>query len=381
MIMSDWKGTQLDNRPEITRASFLEKHFIIRRIGGRRYVFVGALINLKNSDFKLILSKDIESVYQERVNDYQFFVFVSLGISILLAIGMLIISRSLTRPIVALSEVSKEIANGHYNKRVSSSGKRDEVGILEENFNKMVNVIEENIMELRYHNEGKQRFIDSLNHEIKTPITSIIGYSDLLLRSKVDEEMQRQALQYINSEAKRLALLNSTLLKLTLIREEFVKEEPVSMVECVQNTVNALSYKLKEQNIDLSTQVEDVMIFGDKEQFEVLLINLVDNARKASHEGGKINIIGEKSKEDNGYRLRIKDRGIGIAKEELDKILEPFYMVDKARTRKENGVGLGLAICNEICRNHKIALLIESELEEGTEVILKFGQRSIVHEK
>ena len=117
---------------------------------------------------------------------------------------MYIISKSLTNPIKDLSNISKDIASGDYSKRANESKNNDEVGVLENNFNIMIDVIEDNIKELKYLNESKQRFIDSLNHEIKTPITSIIGYSDLLLKGNLDEDTKLKALTYINSEAKRL---------------------------------------------------------------------------------------------------------------------------------------------------------------------------------
>lgn len=378
LILSDWKEEISDKRQEIELVKRGGKQFIIRKINHKRYVFVSGLINLKNTDFKLVLSKNIETVYLRRKEDYQYFLTVSMGITVILSAGMILISKKLTQPLVVLSEISKEIAMGDYSRRIIESGSDDEVGVLEMNFNKMVDVIEDNILELQNHNDSKQRFIDSLNHEIKTPITSIIGYSELLLKGKVDEEMQRQALLYINSEARRLSLLNSTLLKLTLIREEKSERECLSVLNVVQNATNALKYKLNSKGIRLKLSVEDIEICGDRNQIEVLLINLLDNACKASHEDGTIGITGTYSADEDCYVMRIRDYGIGMAKEDLKKIIEPFYMVDKARTRKDYGIGLGLALCNEICKKHQIEMMFESELGSGTEVILKFCRESIM---
>lgn len=110
----------------------------------------------------------------------------------------------------------------------------------------MIDVIENNIEELKTLNESKQRFIDSLNHEIKTPITSIIGYSELLLKSNINEEIKMKAYKYINSEAKRLETLNSTLLKLTLIREEKKSLGKLNLREMINGVEDILIYKLEK---------------------------------------------------------------------------------------------------------------------------------------
>lgn len=116
----------------------------------------------------------------------------------------------------------------------------------------------------------------------------------------------------------------------------------------------------------------------DKELLEVLLTNIIDNSIKASNVGSWIDVEGYYG--NNEYILKIKDKGIGIPQEDLDKVLEPFYMVDKARTRKNNGIGLGLSICSEICNMYNISLDIKSKLNVGTEVILIFNKEHFLHE-
>ena len=379
-IASDLKEKIRGKREEILHAKENEKSFIIRTINNKKYAFVSSIVNLKNRDFKLIISKDIQYVYRERINNYKFFIIIDLIMLIILSAGMYIISKKLTNPLVKLSNISKDIAKGKYNIRAEENNKNDEIGVLEHNFNLMIDVIENNIEELKYLNESKQRFIDSLNHEIKTPITSIIGYSELLLKNNVSEEIKIKALKYINSEAKRLETLNSTLLKLTLMREEKKNLSKVDLKDAVISVRNILIYKMKVKNINLDIKIEDIDIWVDKELFEVLLTNIIDNSIKASDTNSIIEIEGYYINDKNEYILKIKDRGIGIPKEDLDKILEPFYMVDKARTRKNNGIGLGLSICSEICNMHNISLNIKSELNMGSEVILGFNKEQSFNE-
>ena len=377
-ISSDLKEKVTGKRTEILNAKENEKSFIIRTINNRKYAFVSSIVSLENKDFKLIISKDIQYVYTERSNNYKFFMIIDLIMLIILSAGMYIISKKLTNPLVKLSNVSKDIAKGEYNIRAVESKKNDEIGVLEHNFNLMIDVIENNIEELKYLNESKQRFIDSLNHEIKTPITSIIGYSELLLKSNINEEIKMKAYKYINSEAKRLETLNSTLLKLTLIREEKKSLGKLNLREMINGVEDILIYKLEKKSINLNINIEDVNILADKELFEVLLTNIIDNSIKASTENSVIDINGYYK--NNNYILKLTDYGIGIPKEDLDKIIEPFYMVDKARTRKNNGIGLGLSICNEICNLHDISLSIESKLNMGTSIILEFNKENYLNE-
>ena len=377
-ISSDLKEKVTGKRTEILNAKENEKSFIIRTINNRKHAFVSSIVSLENKDFKLIISKDIQYVYTERSNNYKFFMIIDLIMLIILSAGMYIISKKLTNPLVKLSNVSKDIAKGEYNIRAVESKKNDEIGVLEHNFNLMIDVIENNIEELKYLNESKQRFIDSLNHEIKTPITSIIGYSELLLKSNVSEEIKIKSLKYINSEAKRLETLNSTLLKLTLMREENRKLGKVELKEAINNVKNILIYKMERKNIKLNIKIENIDLVQDKELLEVLLTNIIDNSIKASNVGSWIDVEGYYG--NNEYILKIKDKGIGIPQEDLDKVLEPFYMVDKARTRKNNGIGLGLSICSEICNMYNISLDIKSKLNVGTEVILIFNKEHFLHE-
>ncbi|MEW8993337.1 sensor histidine kinase [Clostridium sp.] len=359
-------------REEIVKANNEEKMFLIRSVNGKKYLFISSMVHIQDQDIKLILSKDFNYIYIDRINNYKLFLLLDIITSLILAVSMFIISKKITEPIVSLSKISMDISKGDYTKRAKVVDRHDEIGVLAENFNAMIEVTEKNINELSILNDSKQRFIDSLTHEIKTPITSIIGYSDLLLRGKLDANLEIKSLTYINSEAKRIERLNTTLLKLILLREEKISLDELNIEECVINACEALSYKANSKDLDIDINVETHYVNGDKQLILVLLNNILDNAIKASTANGRIEIKGKKNVEKEIFELIIKDFGIGIPKVDLDKIKEPFYMVDKARIRKNNSVGLGLSICSEICEIHNIDMEIKSEVNEGTEVILKF---------
>ncbi len=350
-----------------------EKTFIIKTIGDKKVLFITSKFKALENDLKLLVSHNITSLYDQRIANYVLFFLIDLFVTILLALIMYFISKKITRAIEELSSISKEVATGKYTERVDIHNRKDEVGILANNFNIMLDVIEENISKLKNMNEEKERFIDSLTHEIKTPITSIIGYSDLLLKGNVNETITLKALKYINSEGKRLETLNSTLLKLIMIKGENLEWERLSIEVCVKKSMNTLAYNLESKDIKVTVNVMPTYITGDEQLILVLIINILDNAVKASKEGGNINIKGEVL-EGGKYVLSIRDYGIGISTEELNKIKEPFYMVDKSRGLKNNGVGLGLSICEAICQIHNIKFQIQSKVNSGTEVIFEFSR-------
>ncbi len=323
---------------------------------------------------KFVLIKDITYINNERIENYKVFICLDLIVFTILGLGMYFISKRVTKPILQFSQISMEIAQGNYTKRIRIKNKKDEIGELANNFNIMVQTTEETIDELKNSNEAKQRFINSLTHEFKTPLTSIIGYSDLLIKGNVNEKIKLKALNYINSEGKRLEQLCSTLVKLILLKQENLNFERVSLNECIAKACESLNLKKDSKNIIIKCEVNDVYVKGDKQLIKTLLINILDNAIKASKDGGIIEI--KSNSEEEKIQLVVKDYGVGMCKDELDKIKEPFYMVDKARDRQKNGLGLGLAICDDICTINHIKFNINSELNKGTEVIMEFNKEN-----
>jgi signal transduction histidine kinase len=363
-------------RQEVAEAKLNQRSFLIRNIDNSHYLFISSKIVLLNKNLKLVLAKNIDYIYLERKENYRLFYLLDCIILLLLAAGMYVISKGISKPINKLSEASKEIANGNYSRRVNIKNRIDELGILAENFNIMAKATEDTIDELKELNHAKQRFVDSLTHELKTPLTSIIGYSDLLLKGNISDEIKLTALNYISSEAKRLEKLNLTLLKLTLLKQEGLNLEKVSLKECLSHAFKSLSYKLEDKNINLKINLQDFEIMGDKQLIIVLFINILDNAIKASESNAAIETSGSYLESSSVYILTVKDYGVGIPKEDLDKIKEPFYMVDKARDSAKIGVGLGLAISEEICKSHEIGLTINSEPDIGTEVSIHFPKET-----
>ncbi len=212
----------------------------------------------------------------------------------------------------------------------------------------------------------QEDFIGSFAHELKTPLTSIIGYADMLRSSQLDEEHRFLAASYIFTEGKRLESLSLKLLDLLVLKNGEITRRPVEAGPFLKELEGMLRPVMKAEDIRLKVKYEDGVFVGDRDLVKTVLINLADNARKAIDGGGTIVIIGKPEKE--GYAFYVRDTGKGIPREEIRRITEAFYMVDKSRSREKGGAGLGLSICQEIVLLHKGKMEFSSVPGEGTMV-------------
>lgn len=224
--------------------------------------------------------------------------------------------------------------------------------------------------ELQEVAEKQELLLGALAHEMKTPLTSIIGYSDSLLHVKLKEEQKIRALEQINREGKRMEKLSGKMLQMMgLYQNDAVSLEDYSVSELIHHVEEAESEHCIEKGIRLQTEFEDFSLKMDMELMESLLLNLIDNALRASKAGDRI-ILRARCEGKNKI-FQVEDRGHGIPKEELKKVTEAFYMVDKSRSRREGGTGLGLAVCQKIAELHHGVLEIKSEEGKGTIVTIR----------
>lgn len=276
----------------------------------------------------------------------------------------------LTQPIRRISRTAKQLSNGHYERRVSVRS-RDELGQLAQDFNSMADSLEHKIWELNDAVERQKEFTASFAHELKTPLTSVIGYADTLRSRQLPPRLQMDAANYIFKEGRRLEAMSFALLDLFALEKEAPELLPCSILRLVQETADSVAYPLRQKHISLELRVEDCTLPLAGELLKTLLYNLIDNARKASEEGSKILLLGAQT--EHGYRLSVIDRGRGIPADQLKRITEPFYMVDKSRARAEGGAGLGLALCRKIAEVHHARLTFRSEPGKGTAATLELG--------
>lgn len=355
-------------REEILEVNKTGRNYMLRELNGKHYLFVND--ELKANDGKLIISyiKDISQVDIQMKEEH--FYFLRAGIIGLFVIGLITaaLSNIVLKPIADLSNAAKEIASGNYEKRVELKN-RDEVGVLAVQFNIMAEEIEKKVSELEKEAEVKQRFTDNLTHELRTPLTSIIGYSDLLMKTKYDEQNFNKGLGYINSEGNRMLKLINSLMDMIMLRENGFDKRKCSPEEIVYEAVEVMEGKAKDKKIELvvcRNTLKAAFINADKDMLKGVLINLIDNAIKASYEASKIEI--GVNNIDNKLCFYVKDSGCGMGKSEIEKVTEPFYRADKSRSRKQGGVGLGLSICSMVASAHGGKINIESEKNQGTTV-------------
>ncbi|MCM1174991.1 MAG: HAMP domain-containing histidine kinase [Blautia sp.] len=336
------------------------KTYRIMRAGGAYYVHTGTAVNALNRILYLENLKDVSEVFTERAMGFSLYRRVTL---VMLFAGILImqlISSVLTKPVRLLTEATKRMAAGDYAYRAKQIS-RDELGQLTKDFNSMAGALEKNIGELEEEIEAKEEFMGAFAHELKTPLTAIIGYADMLRSHKLDEEKSMMSANYIYTEGKRLEAMSLRLLDIIVAGKEEaqLQEIPVGSVFGYLQEMFADSRKM-----EFYFDYEPETVLAEMNLIKTVLVNLIDNACKASEEGGRIEVSG--SAAGNGYRFAVRDYGIGIPEEERHKITKAFYMVDKSRARSKNGAGLGLALCVEILKIHHSELAIESEAGKGS---------------
>ncbi|MDE6752561.1 MAG: HAMP domain-containing histidine kinase [Eubacterium sp.] len=269
------------------------------------------------------------------------------------------ISKLLTKPLSELSRASREISSGNLSRRAEVKT-NDEVGFVAYDFNAMVTQLENNI-------NHQEQFIASFAHETKTPMTSIIGYADLIRSGILDADEIKEAADYIASEGKRLENLSQKLLELIVAGKEKRNIKPVSVSDLINDFAEIYRPVYEKQNIELFCDCEAGVCLLDADLIKSLIINLCDNARKAFD--GRKGIIKIKSiMIENGCAIQICDNGPGIPEKDIHHLTEAFYRVDKSRSRKMGGSGLGLSLCKEIAAVHDGSIKIESELDKGTAV-------------
>ncbi len=345
------------------------------RLGDRYYIQTGSSVNALGRVLHLETLRDVSQVFAER--DMGFTVFRRLtALMLLLDIGiMYFIASKLTQPIRLLMQATKEMAAGDYSYRARKVS-NDELGQLTQDFNHMSEALEQTIGQLEGEVQAREDFVGAFAHELKTPLTSIIGYADMLRSRKLDEEKSLLSANYIYTEGKRLETMSLRLLDIIVTKKEGIRAQKVQ-AEVFFEYLRSMF--LPNGDMEFVFSYDEGVMWADVSLIQTVLVNLIDNACKASETGGRIEVKGYAGQA--GYRFTVRDFGIGIPGEELSKITQAFYMVDKSRSRSRNGAGLGLALCTEILALHGSQLEIESMPGEGTTAgfILQEGEDGREH--
>lgn len=203
-------------------------------------------------------------------------------------------------------------------------------------------------------------------HELKTPMTSIIGFADLLRQGNLDENTRMMAAEYIYSEGRRLERLSFKLLDLLLLKKDELNMKQVWLGTYLAEVERALAPNMRNKGVRLVCRAEQKRVVLEPDLVKSVLYNLIDNASKAMDNGGIIAV--RAAAIPGGCQFQVVDNGRGMEKAELAKITEAFYRVDKARSRSQGGAGLGLALCKQIVELHSGNISFASEPGKGTRV-------------
>ncbi|MDE6761777.1 MAG: HAMP domain-containing histidine kinase [Lachnospiraceae bacterium] len=322
--------------------------------------------NHNYSEYQIYILEDITYV-QERINLIGLgLVVLTFFITMLAYVVLSVMMNKVLSPLQELNVSAKQIACGNYNQRIMVK-QRDEIGELSDNFNQMAEAVEIRTHSLEESEKRKTLFMGNLTHELKTPLTAISGYAKTLLTVKLPDEDKEEALSFIYEESCRLERLSKKMMNLLLLEEEEeIVRTRISAKELFSNVQAVCSGKLTEAHIELAYHENGETFLVDRDLFVEVLVNLIDNAIKASEPGNKVLLTASE------HSITVQDFGKGIPEEEQEKILEPFYMIDKSRSRKSGGAGLGLAITAMILKKHDCQLEIESTVGKGTQIILQF---------
>ncbi len=352
----------------------------VRKAGTGYYLF-SIIVDQPGADSGTVylgILKDLSSIYEERNNMMKQYMVALAGLTLIGGLAVFLLSRYLTRPIEQLNRTAGRIAEGNLEKRATYQG-TDEIGELSQSFNRMTDRLVRQMEEKELEAKQKEDFTAAFAHELKTPLTSIIGYADMLNSYELTEQERGEAAYYIFSQGKRLESLSHKLLELVGMDRQEMEFKKILTLELEENIRETMRIPFERKGIRGKIDLEKGVIWGDRDLLLSLLYNLLDNAVKAVEKDGFILMKGRKLPE--GYEIKVVDNGRGIPKEEIARITEAFYMVDKSRSRKEGGAGIGMALCQKIITLHQGDLKIDSKLGEGTVMRLYFPEKIQKNEK
>ena len=291
--------------------------------------------------------------------------------SFLAAIGLQFVLALVFRPLTIASNASRKIAGGEYGERIKIKGE-NELAKVALDFNKMAQTVEDQMKFLVSEALSKQQFVDNFAHEIRTPLTSIFGYAQYLRNSQLNEDEVIESAEYIMAEAKHMGNMANSLLNLATLRSFSPVKTEIEFSRLFADLQQSLENLLIENKAKLILRYDEgIVLFGQEDLIKSLLMNLCTNGINATAFGeGEVELSA--FTDMSRVVITVRDNGRGIPEDCLEKIFEPFYRIDKARSRELGGAGLGLTLCRQIVEAHGGEMIVESTLDVGTTVEVSF---------
>lgn len=333
---------------------------LLTQIDGVYWLLSCSVVSYNKYEIVLITASEETMVFERREESIGWFLQIEIAAILLAVLASVVVSHMLTRPLEKLNHAAQNIAEGEITARTRIRG-RDEIAVLSRNFDHMADIVENQINQLNFSITQKDDFIAAFTHEIKTPMTCIIGYADILRESDPEPATLQEAANAIYHDARRLETLSQKLLLLfALNRDESLVLQPVLLSVVFREAAAALDDPPQVQ----WDAPKEIAVLGDEALLVNLIQNLVQNSLHSLRENGQVTVTA--AADDKAVMLAVADNGCGMTSEQLQRITEPFYMVDKSRSRRMNGSGVGLALCARIAGLHGTELRYESKPGWGT---------------
>lgn len=379
LALLDDAGTTLESTmPEGLAVPFYtgnQRASLLKEYEGARFLMVQSPLSVQGTQYKLLYARPVDSLFHD---GRQWGLTMSVACVAALLSLMFFLRFAVRRALLPLGAVSAEaarIAGGEYSVRAPEADV-DEIDRLSTSLNRMAQAVQTHIGQLMAQNQTQRQLISDLSHEMKTPMSSIIGYARLLRHANVPVVSQEKALEYIESEGSRLEALSLRLMELSRLDQSTrFGFQHVAVPVLVQDALRALHAKIERSGRAVETDIHAVDIDCDRELMLCLLTNLIDNALKYAPEGVPVQVG---CTTGNGeVTIWVHDAGTGVSPNQTEALKQPFFMLDKARTRREQGAGLGLSLCDRIARVHGGELVICSD-ESGftASVVLQLQHNS-----
>jgi two-component system phosphate regulon sensor histidine kinase PhoR len=299
-------------------------------------------------------------------------ILLSLGISLIVSIILgNRFSRSITKPLYEISEELLKINEDNSNLSFRNY-EYYELNLIANTTKQMADAIRESMKKIEFEKMVRQEFFANVSHELKTPITSIRGYIELLENGMAtDEKMKKEFMARIKKESQNMANLINDILMISRLetKEAEVIISEVRICPIVNDLIASLKPLASENNISIDINCKPIILKANEGQIKELFNNLIVNAIKYNKPGGKVNIT--VSKEGNDAIFIVEDTGVGIPEESKARVFERFYRVDKGRSKKIGGTGLGLSIVKHIVNYYNGSIKLESELGRGSKFTIR----------
>lgn len=351
-------------RPEVAQTFQKNSSYYISTGPNRTFYYATPVMIGNRYTYSIAFIYSLSEADKMKTNTIQMFVITGVIASIIVLLVGTAISNMIIYPIKALNTATKQFSKGDLTSRAVVTT-QDEVGELSHTFNSMADNIHEMISKLNYEKEKQKNFFDNFTHEIRTPLTTILGYTELLWKTN-DEEVKDRSLYHIDSEGKRMLKMVESLLELSKLKKfdmEINKQE-TNIKQLIEEVCDSMHYKAKRYNISFRLKLDSAIHSVDPDMFKQLVINIIDNSIKYSKSAFIDITLTKKDK----LSLVIEDYGCGIDSKNLEKVFEPYYKVDKSRNSKIEGWGLGLSIVKEIVTKHDGAINLISIPNKGTRI-------------